>query len=126
MHAAAALDALTLDGDEKTGAAIVRRALDEPLRQIARNAGLEGSVVVNRVRESALGQGFDAAVGDYADLAERGIVDPVKVTKAALVNAVSIATMVLTTEAAVVDKPETATAGEYDHGHSHGGHSHHH
>ncbi|HST65903.1 MAG TPA: chaperonin GroEL [Mycobacteriales bacterium] len=127
VHAAQALDSLSLEGDEKTGAAIVRRALDEPLRQIARNAGFEGSVVVNQVRESKLGQGFDAAVGDYADLAERGIVDPVKVTKAALVNAVSIATMVLTTEAAVVDKPETAEAGEHDgHGHSHGGHSHHH
>jgi chaperonin GroEL len=129
VHAAAALDDLGLSGDEKTGAAIVRRALDEPLRQIARNAGWEGSVVVSRVRESAVGQGFDAAKGEYADLAERGIVDPVKVTKAALINAVSIATMVLTTEAAVVDKPETATAGEYDgggHGHSHGGPSHHH
>ena len=127
VHAAAALDDLQLDGDEKTGAAIVRRALDEPLRQIAHNAGFEGSVVVNRVRESAVGQGFDAAAGDYADLAERGIVDPVKVTKAALVNAVSIATMVLTTEAAVVDKPEESEAGDSDgHGHSHGGHGHHH
>jgi chaperonin GroEL len=126
VHAAAALDDLGLDGDEETGAAIVRRALDEPLRQIAKNAGWEGSVVVSRVRESAVGQGFDAAKGEYADLAERGIVDPVKVTKAALINAVSIATMVLTTEAAVVDKPATAEAGEYDHGHSHSGHGHHH
>jgi chaperonin GroEL len=129
VHAAAALDDLMLDGDEKTGAAIVRRALDEPLRQIARNAGFEGSIVVSKVRDLAIGQGFDAAVGDYGDLAERGIVDPVKVTKAALINAVSIATMVLTTEGAVVDKPDVPVqAGEYDggHGHSHGGPSHSH
>ena len=127
VHATAAIDELQLDGDERTGAAIVRRALDEPLRQIASNAGFEGSVVVARVRESVLGQGFDADRGDYADLAERGIIDPVKVTKAALVNAVSIATMVLTTESAVVDKPdELPQAGEYDgsaHGHAHGGHA---
>jgi chaperonin GroEL len=128
VHAAAVLDGLMLSGDEQTGAAIVRRALDEPLRQIATNAGFEGSTVVSRVRESAIGQGFDAEAGEYTDLAERGIVDPVKVTKAALINAVSIATMVLTTESAVVDKPEAAPqAGEYaDHGHSHGGPSHHH
>jgi chaperonin GroEL len=130
VHAAAALDDLGLEGDEKTGAAIVRRALDEPLRQIARNAGFEGSVIVAKVRETGLGQGFDAAAGEIADLAERGIVDPVKVTKAALVNATSIATMLLTTESAIVDKPdETPQAGDFDghsHGHSHGGHSHHH
>jgi chaperonin GroEL len=124
VHAATALDDLALTGDEKTGAAIVRRALDEPLRQIAWNAGFEGSVVVSKVRELGPGQGFDAAIGEYADLAARGIVDPVKVTKAALVNAVSIATMVLSTESAVVDKPEDTD--ESDHGHSHGpgGHSH--
>jgi len=127
VHATTAIDGLKLDGDELTGATIVRRALDEPLRQIAGNAGFEGSIVVARVRESALGQGFDAGRGDYGDLAERGIIDPVKVTKAALVNAASIATMVLTTESAVVDKPdELPQAGDYDgsaHGHSHGGHA---
>jgi len=127
VHATTAIDGLKLDGDELTGATIVRRALDEPLRQIAGNAGFEGSIVVARVRESALGQGFDADRGDYGDLAERGIIDPVKVTKAALVNAASIATMVLTTESAVVDKPdELPQAGDYDgsaHGHSHGGHA---
>jgi chaperonin GroEL len=127
VHAAAAVDALQLDGDERTGAAIVRRALDEPLRQIAGNAGFEGSIVVARVRDAALGQGFDAERGEYTDLAERGIIDPVKVTKAALVNAVSIATMVLTTESAVVDKPdELPQAGQYDgsaHGHAQGGHA---
>jgi len=122
VHAAAVVDKLQLDGDERTGASIVRRALDEPLRQIAGNAGFEGSVVVARVRDAALGQGFDADRGDYGDLAERGIIDPVKVTKAALVNAASIATMVLTTESAVVDKPDEPQAGEYD-GHGHGGHA---
>jgi chaperonin GroEL len=127
VHAAATIDGLQLDGDQRTGAMIVRRALDAPLRQIAGNAGFEGSVVVAKVRDSALGQGFDAELGEFADLAERGIIDPVKVTKAALVNAVSIATMVLTTESAIVDKPdELPQAGEYDgsaHGHSHGGHA---
>jgi chaperonin GroEL len=126
VHAVSALDALDLTGDEATGVAIVRRALDEPLRQIAWNAGFEGAVVVARVRELGAGQGFDAAAGDYADLAARGIVDPVKVTKSALVNAASIATMVLSTETAVVDKPEEADEAEHGHGHghSHGGHSH--
>ncbi|MGH3310544.1 MAG: chaperonin GroEL, partial [Streptomyces sp.] len=87
VHAVTALDGLGLTGDEATGVAIVRRALDEPLRQIAWNAGFEGSVVVARVRELGPGQGFDAEAGEYADLAARGIVDPVKVTKSALVNA---------------------------------------
>jgi chaperonin GroEL len=123
VHAATALDSLALTGDEATGAAIVRRALDEPLRQIAWNAGFEGPVVVSKVRDLGPGQGFDAAVGEYTDLSARGIVDPVKVTKAALVNATSIATMVLTTESAVVDKPEEAEE-DHGHGHSHGGHSH--
>ncbi len=126
VHATTALDALDLTGDEATGVAIVRRALDEPLRQIAWNAGFEGPVVVARVRELGLGHGFDAAAGEYADLAARGIVDPVKVTKSALVNAASIATMVLTTETAVVDKPEESEddGHGHSHGHSHGGHSH--
>jgi chaperonin GroEL len=127
LHAAAVLDSLDLTGDEATGVAIVRRALDEPLRQIARNAGFEGAVVVARVRELGLGQGFDAAAGEYGDLAARGIVDPVKVTRSALANAASIAGMVLTTESAVVDKPEDEEAGHghgHSHGHSHGGHSH--
>jgi chaperonin GroEL len=128
VHAASALDGLGLTGDEATGVAIVRRALDEPLRQIAWNAGFEGAVVVARVRELGPGQGFDAEAGEYADLAARGIVDPVKVTKSALVNAASIAGMVLTTESAVVDKPEEPDEAEHghghSHGHSHGGHSH--
>jgi len=104
----------------------VRKALDEPLRQIAANAGLEGSVVVAKVRELGPGHGFDAATFEYCDLVSHGVVDPVKVTKAALQNAASIASMVLTTESAVVDKPEREDHDQdHGHGHSHGhGHRH--
>ena len=117
-------DGLGQSGDEATGVSVVRRALDEPLRRIAENAGLEGSVVVAKVRELGPGHGFDAATFEYCDLDSHGVVDPVKVTKAALQNAASIAGMVLTTESAVVDKPERE---EHDHGHSHGhGHGHRH
>ena len=127
VHAAAAVDALDLSGDELTGARVVRRALDAPLVRIAGNAGFEGQVVVAKVREAGVGQGFNAATGEYGDLAAQGVIDPVKVTKAALGNAVSIAAMVLTTDSAVVEAPEEepAGAGHHTHGHSHGhGHSH--
>ncbi|HEX8582291.1 MAG TPA: chaperonin GroEL [Acidimicrobiales bacterium] len=129
VHAAAAIDALDLSGDELTGARVVRRALDAPLVRIAGNAGFEGQVVVAKVREAGVGQGFNAATGEYGDLAAQGVIDPVKVTKAALGNAVSIAAMVLTTDSAVVEAPEEqhdhAGAGHHTHGHSHGhGHSH--
>ncbi|SNR99139.1 chaperonin GroEL [Geodermatophilus pulveris] len=127
VHAAAAVDALDLSGDELTGARVVRSALDAPLVRIAENAGFEGRVVVARVREAGAGQGFNAATGEYGDLAAQGVIDPVKVTKAALGNAVSIAAMVLTTDSAVVEAPqeEPAGAGHHTHGHSHGhGHSH--
>jgi chaperonin GroEL len=128
VHAAAAVDALDLSGDEATGATIVRLALDAPLSRIAGNAGFEGPVVVSKVREAGEGQGFNAATGEYGDLAEQGVIDPVKVTKAALANAVSIAAMVLTTDSAVVEAPEEEHEhgnGHHTHGHSHGhGHSH--
>jgi chaperonin GroEL len=128
VHAAAAVDALDLSGDELTGARVVRRALDAPLVRIAGNAGFEGQVVVAKVREAGVGQGFNAETGEYGDLAAQGVIDPVKVTKAALGNAVSIAAMVLTTDSAVVEAPEEdepAGAGHHTHGHSHGhGHSH--
>ncbi len=127
VHAAAAIDSLGLSGDELTGARVVRRALDAPLVRIAGNAGFEGQVVVAKVREAGVGQGFNAATGEYGDLAAQGVIDPVKVTKAALGNAVSIAAMVLTTDSAVVEAPEEepAGAGHHTHGHSHGhGHSH--
>ncbi len=100
-----ALDALEADGDVKTGINIVRRAVEEPVRQIANNAGLEGSVVVAEVKNSAVGVGFDAYKGEYVDMIANGIVDPAKVTRSALQNAASIAAMVLTTETLVADKP---------------------
>ncbi len=95
-----------LEGDEKTGALIIRRALEEPVRQIAINAGLEGSVVVEKVRNADHGIGFDALNEDYVSMLEAGIVDPTKVTRSALQNAASISALFLTTEAAVADLPE--------------------
>jgi chaperonin GroEL len=129
VHAAAAIDALDLSGDELTGARAVRSALDAPLARIADNAGFEGRVVVSKVRDLGVGNGFNAATGEYGDLAAEGVIDPVKVTKAALGNAASIAAMILTTDSAVVEAPEEehdhAGAGHHTHGHSHGhGHSH--
>ncbi|GIV16966.1 MAG: 60 kDa chaperonin 1 [Armatimonadota bacterium] len=101
-----ALDGIGETPDEQHGAAIVRRALEEPLRQIAENAGLEGSVVVERVKNMEKGWGLNALTGEYVDMVKAGIVDPVKVTRSALQNAASIAGMLLTTEALVVEKPE--------------------
>jgi len=102
------VDALiaTLDGDEKTGAAIIRRAIEEPVRQIAENAGLEGSVIVNEMRKKEAGIGFDARTDEYVDMVEAGIIDPTKVTRTAIQNAASITSMLLTTEVAVADHPE--------------------
>jgi chaperonin GroEL len=102
---------LGLDGDEATGANIVRTALEAPLKQIAHNAGLEPGVVAEKVRGLALGEGLDAATGEYKDLVKAGIIDPAKVTRSALQNAASIAALFLTTEAVVADKPEKAGAG---------------
>ena len=96
----------TLAGDEKTGAQIVLKALEEPVKQIAKNAGLEGSVIVEKVRESDASIGFNALTEEYVDMMKSGIVDPTKVTRSALKNAASVAAMVLTTESLVADKPE--------------------
>lgn len=96
----------TLEGDEKVGANIIVRALEEPVRQIATNAGIEGSIVVQHVKESGVGEGFDAYKEEYVNMFEAGIVDPTKVSRSALQNAVSVASMLLTTEAAVSDIPE--------------------
>ena len=117
---------LGLVGDEATGVGIVRRAAVEPLRWIAENAGEEGYVVVAKVRELASGHGFNAATGVYGDLVGQGVIDPVKVTRSALQNAASIAAMLLTTEALVVEKKEEEPAehSHGGHGHSHHGHSH--
>jgi chaperonin GroEL len=130
VHAVSAIDDLDLSGDELTGARAVRSALDAPLARIAENAGFEGRVVVSKVRDLGPGNGFNAATGEFGDLAKQGVIDPVKVTKAALGNAASIAAMVLTTDSAVVEKPAEEEHehgnGHHTHGHSHGGHGHSH
>jgi chaperonin GroEL len=110
LNAQVALDKVDLEGDELTGATIVRRALEEPLKQIAFNAGLEGGVVIEKVRSMDPGQGLDAATGEYGDMFKFGVVDPVKVTRSALQNAASIAALFLTTEAVVAEKPEKKEA----------------
>src|SRR3954449_8914224 len=122
VHAVSVLaDGLGLSGDEATGVRIVAKAADQPLRWIAENGGVNGAVVVARVREGKAGEGYNAATEEYGDLVAQGVLDPVKVTRSALVNASSIAGMLLTTETLIVDKPEEeeqpAGAG---HGHGHG------
>jgi chaperonin GroEL len=106
LHAIKAVDATKLEGDERTGAMIVQRALQEPLRQLAYNAGLEGSVVVNDVRAAKAGQGLNVDTGEIVDLVKAGIIDPAMVTRSALQNAASIAKNILTTEAIVAEAPE--------------------
>jgi len=106
-----AIKALALEGEEKTGANIIARALEEPLRQIAINAGEEGSVVVNEVRTRPQGVGYNAATDQYEDMIAAGIIDPAMVTRSALQNAASIAKNILTTEVIVADKPEEKGAG---------------
>ncbi len=110
INAIPAVEALmnTLEGDEKTGAGIVLRALEEPVRQIAFNAGLEGSVIVNKIKTSEIGVGYNALTNEYMDMLKNGIVDPTKVTRSALQNAASVASMVLTTESVVANKPDPA------------------
>ena len=110
LRAQAVLNAVEADGDEQTGINIVKRALEAPLRQISENAGLEGSVVVEQVRNSAAPMGLNAATGEMVDLMKSGIVDPAKVTRSTLTNAASIAGLMLTTEAAVAEKPEKKKA----------------
>jgi chaperonin GroEL len=106
INAISALDKIDLEGDDRTGVVILRRALEEPLRRIAINAGQDGSVIVQEVRTLAAGQGYDAARDEFGDMLSRGIIDPLKVTRSALENAVSIAGMVLTTNCLVTDIPE--------------------
>ena len=115
------LDDLGKTGDVATGVSVVRRALSEPARWIALNAGQEGSVVVAKVAELPAGHGFNAATGEYGDLMAQGVIDPVKVTRSAVQNAASIAGMLLTTETLVVEKPEEekAPADGHSHGHAH-------
>ena len=127
VHAADALkDNLGFTGDKAVGVALVRKACDEPLRWIAENAGLEGYVVVSKVRALKSHEGFNAATDVYGDLAKDGVIDPVKVTRSALANAASIAAMFITTEAVVFERPANEEPASSGHGHSHGpgGHSH--
>ena len=107
----AAFEKIDLEGDEATGAQIVRFAAEAPLKQIAINAGHEGGVVAEKVRNLKAGHGLNAATGEYVDMVSEGILDPAKVTRSALQNAASIAALFLTTEAVVADKPEKAPAG---------------
>ncbi|MEU1270938.1 chaperonin GroEL [Streptomyces sp. NPDC005799] len=110
IQASSVFEKLDLEGDEATGANAVRIALEAPLKQIAVNAGLEGGVVVEKVRNLTPGHGLNAATGEYVDLVKEGIIDPAKVTRSALQNAASIAALFLTTEAVIADKPEKAAA----------------
>jgi chaperonin GroEL len=111
---------LGLSGDEATGADIIISAIEAPLRQLAANAGLEGALIVEKVKNASGNEGYNVATSDYVDLIEAGVVDPTKVTRSALQNAASISGLMLTTEALITDipEPEPADAG---HGHDHGG-----
>jgi chaperonin GroEL len=110
LRAQAALDKLKVSGDEKIGVAIVRRAIEEPIRAIADNAGVEGSIVVAKVRDGKNGFGYNAATDEYEDLVKAGVIDPTKVTRTALQNAASIASLLLTTECVVVERKEDKPA----------------
>ena len=110
VNVISAVAALELEGDEATGRSIVLRALEEPVRQIAYNAGYEGSIVIDRLKNAELGTGFNAATGEWVNMIEAGIIDPVKVSRSALQNAASVASLILTTEAVVANKPEPAPA----------------
>ncbi|HWN67229.1 MAG TPA: TCP-1/cpn60 chaperonin family protein, partial [Haliangium sp.] len=116
IRSIARLDKLTFDDDRRFGVNIVRRALEEPLRQIANNAGVDGSIVASKVREREGNFGFNAATLQYEDLVEAGVIDPTKVVRSALQNAASVAGMMLTTEALVAEKPKSDEKG---HGHNH-------
>ena len=109
VNVLSAVEALELSGDEATGRNIVLRALEEPVRQIALNAGFEGSIVIDRLKNSEAGTGFNAATGEWVNMIDAGIIDPVKVTRSALQNAASVASLILTTEAVVANQPEPAS-----------------
>ncbi len=111
LRASSAIESLKLEGDEKVGAMIVKRALEEPIRRIVENAGLEGSVVVEKVKaEKGMTRGFDAESLEFVDMMQAGIIDPTKVERVALQNAASVASLLLTTEALVTDLPEEKAA----------------
>ena len=117
LRAGRVLETTTLAGDEATGANIVRRALEEPIRQIVANAGFEGAVVVEKVKANkARAHGFDAAANEYTDMMHAGIIDPTKVERIALQHAASIASLLLTTEALITETPEKNAAPSMPHG----------
>jgi chaperonin GroEL len=111
LNAGKAIKLDSLEGDERTGASIIVRALEEPIRQLANNAGLEGSVVVDQIRKGTKGHGLNVETGIYEDLVKAGIIDPTMVTRSALQNAASIAKNILTTEAIVAEAPEKQPVG---------------
>ena len=111
LRTLSALDKLRLEGDEKIGVDIIKRSLEEPIRQLTQNAGLEGSVIVQRVKQEKTNIGYDVNQDAYVDMIEAGVIDPTKVTRSALQNAASVAALLLMTEAVVTDKPEKETAG---------------
>ncbi len=122
IRAQSSLESLKLDDEQRFGVSIIRRAIEEPLRQIVQNAGLEGSIVVNKVKEGKDDFGYNAATDQYGNLLSQGVIDPVKVVRTALQNAASVASLMLTTECLVAERPkeEKAAAGGHDHGHGHG------
>ena len=122
IRAQSSLESLKLDDEQRFGVSIIRRAIEEPLRQIVQNAGLEGAIVVNKVKEGKDDFGYNAATDQYGNLLSQGVIDPVKVVRTALQNAASVASLMLTTECLVAERPkeEKAAAGGHDHGHDHG------
>jgi chaperonin GroEL len=121
LRAQKALDTLKLKGDEATGVDIVRRAIESPLRTLASNAGVEGALIVEQVKNGKGGEGYNVATGKFEDLVASGVVDPTKVTRSALQNAASISGLLLTTECLITELPEEKKGGDAGHGHDHGG-----
>jgi chaperonin GroEL len=106
LRSANVVDSLKLEGDERVGAMIIKKALEEPIRQIAENAGVEGAIVIDKVFGKDVNYGYNAETEEYGDLVKMGVIDPTKVCRTALQNAASIAALLLTTEALIADKPE--------------------
>jgi chaperonin GroEL len=123
IRAQASLDSLKLEDEQRFGVQIIRRAIEEPLRQIVGNAGLEGSIVVNKVKEGKDDFGYNAQTDQYGNLLSQGVIDPVKVVRTALQNAASVASLMLTTECLVAERPKDEAKGGGG-GHDHAGHGH--
>jgi chaperonin GroEL len=121
IRAQKALDSLKVDAEQEFGIRIIRRSIEEPLRQIVANAGEEGSIIVQKVKEGTGNFGFNAATSKYEDLVAAGVIDPVKVVRSALQNAASVASLMLTTEALIAEKPKDEKPAGGGGGHSHGG-----